>query len=69
MPVLIVRVVMVVMVAIGGVGIAVYALAWTLVPVAPDSGAEAAAGGGAPGVADRAALACASRACTARLRG
>jgi signal transduction histidine kinase len=36
-PVVIVRVVMVVMVAIGGVGIAVYALAWTLVPVAPDS--------------------------------
>jgi signal transduction histidine kinase len=36
-PVAIVRVVMVVMVAFGGVGIAVYALAWTLVPVAPDS--------------------------------
>ncbi len=36
-PVAIVRVVMVVMVAFGGVGIAVYALAWTLVPVSPDS--------------------------------
>jgi signal transduction histidine kinase len=36
-PVVIVRVVMVVMVAVGGVGIAVYALAWTLVPVSPDS--------------------------------
>jgi signal transduction histidine kinase/phage shock protein PspC (stress-responsive transcriptional regulator) len=33
----IVRMVMVAMVAVGGVGIAVYALAWTLVPVAPDS--------------------------------
>jgi signal transduction histidine kinase/phage shock protein PspC (stress-responsive transcriptional regulator) len=36
-PVVIVRLVMVVMVAFGGVGIAVYALAWTLVPVSPDS--------------------------------
>src|SRR5579872_3926212 len=33
----VVRLVMVVMIAFGGVGIAVYALAWTLVPVAPDS--------------------------------
>ncbi|HSZ03815.1 MAG TPA: PspC domain-containing protein [Solirubrobacteraceae bacterium] len=39
--VLIVRMVMVAMVAVGGVGIAVYALAWTLVPVAPDSGRRA----------------------------
>ncbi len=36
-PVAVVRVVMVVLVAFGGVAIAVYALAWTLVPVAPGS--------------------------------
>jgi signal transduction histidine kinase/phage shock protein PspC (stress-responsive transcriptional regulator) len=36
-PVLIVRIVMVALVAVGGVAIAVYALAWTFVPVAPGS--------------------------------
>jgi len=36
-PVVVVRMVVVMMVAFGGVGIAAYALAWTLVPVAPDS--------------------------------
>lgn len=36
-PVLVVRIVMVAVVAFAGVGIAVYALAWTLVPVAPAS--------------------------------
>jgi signal transduction histidine kinase/phage shock protein PspC (stress-responsive transcriptional regulator) len=36
-PVAIVRALMLAMVAVGGVGIAVYALAWTLVPVAPGS--------------------------------
>jgi signal transduction histidine kinase/phage shock protein PspC (stress-responsive transcriptional regulator) len=36
-PVLVVRAAMVVLVAAGGVAIAVYALAWTLVPVAPGS--------------------------------
>jgi len=36
-PALLVRMVMLAIIAVGGVGIAVYALAWTLVPVAPDS--------------------------------
>jgi signal transduction histidine kinase/phage shock protein PspC (stress-responsive transcriptional regulator) len=36
-PVVIVRIVMLAIVAVGGVGVAVYALAWTLVPVAPGS--------------------------------
>jgi signal transduction histidine kinase/phage shock protein PspC (stress-responsive transcriptional regulator) len=40
-PVLVVRVLMVVLVAVGGVAIAVYALAWTFVPVAPGSARRA----------------------------
>lgn len=35
--VLVVRVIMVMMATVGGLGVAVYALAWALIPVAPDS--------------------------------